>query len=45
MYRMYCSEADLIFHTYSLMTIDPLEPEHVAQAIAEWGLDYVVLTR
>jgi len=24
--------------------LDPNEPEHVAQAIAEWGLDYVVLT-
>ncbi|EWM28169.1 lipoic acid synthetase [Nannochloropsis gaditana] len=24
--------------------LDPLEPEHVARAIAEWGLDYVVLT-
>ena len=24
---------------------DPLEPERVAQAITEWGLDYVVLTR
>ena len=24
--------------------LDPLEPEHVASAVAEWGLDYVVLT-
>lgn len=24
--------------------LDPAEPEHVAQAIAKWGLDYVVLT-
>uniref|UniRef100_A0A7S2USD1 Lipoyl synthase, mitochondrial n=1 Tax=Fibrocapsa japonica TaxID=94617 RepID=A0A7S2USD1_9STRA len=24
--------------------LDPKEPENVAQAIAEWGLDYVVLT-
>lgn len=24
--------------------LDPLEPENVARAIAEWGLDYVVLT-
>lgn len=24
---------------------DPDEPENVAQAIHEWGLDYVVLTR
>lgn len=24
--------------------LDPNEPEHVAQAIAKWGLDYVVLT-
>ena len=24
--------------------LDPLEPENVAQAITEWGLDYVVLT-
>jgi len=28
-----------------LFTADPEEPEHVAQAITEWGLDYVVLTR
>jgi len=30
------------FHAHQT---DPLEPEHVAQAITEWGLDYVVLTR
>lgn len=24
--------------------LDPNEPEHVAEAVAEWGLDYVVLT-
>eukprot|EP00656_Telonema_subtile_P051991 TRINITY_DN7123_c0_g1_i2.p1 TRINITY_DN7123_c0_g1~~TRINITY_DN7123_c0_g1_i2.p1 ORF type:complete len:285 (-),score=44.29 TRINITY_DN7123_c0_g1_i2:190-1044(-) len=24
--------------------LDPLEPAHTAEAIAEWGLDYVVLT-
>lgn len=24
--------------------LDPLEPDNVATAIAEWGLDYVVLT-
>lgn len=24
--------------------LDPLEPQHVAEAIAEWGLGYVVLT-
>ncbi|OLY80492.1 Lipoyl synthase, mitochondrial [Smittium mucronatum] len=24
--------------------LDPLEPDHVAQALASWGLDYVVIT-
>ena len=24
--------------------LDPMEPANVAQAILEWGLDYVVLT-
>lgn len=24
--------------------LDPHEPEHVSQAVASWGLDYVVLT-
>jgi len=28
-----------------MMISDPHEPENVAQAVHEWGLDYVVLTR
>ena len=24
--------------------LDPLEPEHTAEAISRWGLDYIVLT-
>jgi lipoyl synthase len=27
-----------------LFLADPAEPDNVAQAISEWGLDYVVLT-